>query len=195
MGGGQSTSYVFLPVPSAPQVITNTAYNTQYVDRYVESDYQKYVDQYNLTHTTGIPIQTLIQDQIEPLENKFIYLQTLITDGYNQYMDLYYNKGSKQNKVFQKLSKTMEKMDKETKKYDVLFEEEEAKRQAFGGRSRHQTLQEFVILFFYTSFLIFTISICIHEYRNSQNFGSTIKTFVLMMSILLVTTVCMIRYG
>ena len=200
---GNTTSYVYVPVatPSAPPapspVITNTITKTvvEYVDRYVESDYQKYVDRYNLTYTNGIPIQQLIQNHIKPIENKIQFLRELIQDNFVSMFDKFYNKQSKQNKTFQLLINDKKRMKEDEKKYDALFEEEEAKRQALGGRSRHQTLQEFVILFFYVTSIILTISLCIHEYRNTQNFGSTFKTFLLMFILLLIGSAAMIKYG
>ena len=48
--------------------------------------------------------------------------------------------------------------------HDTLFEEEEAKLQASGKKTRQQTLQEFVILFFFCSYALFTAAICLYSY-------------------------------
>jgi hypothetical protein len=48
--------------------------------------------------------------------------------------------------------------------HDTQFEEEEAKLQASGKKTRQQTLQEFVLLFFFCSYSIFTAAICLYSY-------------------------------
>ena len=43
--------------------------------------------------------------------------------------------------------------------YDREFEEEQAKFAALGGKTRKQTLQEFVLLFFFVSYTLFIIAV------------------------------------
>jgi hypothetical protein len=46
----------------------------------------------------------------------------------------------------------------QSSQYDREFEEEQAKFAALGGKTRKQTLQEFVLLFFFVSYLLFIIA-------------------------------------
>lgn len=46
----------------------------------------------------------------------------------------------------------------QTNEYDREFEEEQAKSSALGGKTRKQTLQEFVLLFFFISYCLFVIA-------------------------------------
>jgi hypothetical protein len=43
--------------------------------------------------------------------------------------------------------------------YDREFEEEQAKFAALGGKTRKQTLQEFVLLFFFVSYTLFIVAV------------------------------------
>ena len=76
--------------------------------------------------------------------------------------------------------------------YERQFVEKEAELQALGGRSRKQTLQEFVLLFFYISYLIFTVSAVLYT---RQTGGSSQKIGLLLLAILLVVTGILIRYA
>jgi len=64
------------------------------------------------------------------------------------------------------------KMHEKAKGADRQFEEEEAAIQAMGGKSRMQTLQEFVLLFFFVSFGIFTLSLVLNAYVRGDQTGA-----------------------
>lgn len=141
-------------------------------------------------------IASFVQYTLQPTEQKLLQIRESIQKNFQSFKNLHNNTGLKENKIKRKLMSDTIALEKEEKKYDLLFEEEEALRQQNPiRRKRHQTLQEFVILFFYVSFGILVISLCMNEYQQSESFGSTIKTFALMLFLALCGTVFMIRYG
>ncbi len=76
--------------------------------------------------------------------------------------------------------------------YDQQFEQEEAKIQAMGGKTRAQTLQEFVLLFFYISLLLLIISITIYTFATTKNVKETLKVFgMLAFSAFIITGLLM----
>jgi len=72
------------------------------------------------------------------------------------------------------------------------FEEAQYKFQASGGKSRRQTLQEFVILFFFVSYAALTVSIILY----GRSLGvSVAKIFGIMAFALLMISGIIIRYA
>ena len=69
---------------------------------------------------------------------------------------------------------------------------EEAKYKFHGKKSRKQTLQEFVILFFFVAYALFTVSLVL--YANVTG-TSIAKTLILMAFILLVVSGLILRYA
>ena len=77
-------------------------------------------------------------------------------------------------------------------KDDRQFEEEESRLQAFGGKSRKQTLQEFILLFFFVAYGILTVAFVLY----GNQFGlDTKKILFSMIFILLVITAMIVTYG
>ena len=76
--------------------------------------------------------------------------------------------------------------------YDRKFEEALYKFQANGGKSRKQTLQEFIILFFFVGYSLFTVSLIMY----GRVVGiSTAKIFFGMLFALLMISGIIIRYA
>ena len=76
--------------------------------------------------------------------------------------------------------------------YDRKFEEAQYKFQANGGKSRKQTLQEFIILFFFVGYSLFTVSLIMY----GRVVGiSTAKIFFGMLFALLMISGIIIRYA
>jgi len=67
-----------------------------------------------------------------------------------------------------KLEREIRDMGAQAATYNQDFVEEEAKIQALGGKSRRQTLQEFVLLFFFVAFGIFTASLALTSYARGE---------------------------
>lgn len=84
--------------------------------------------------------------------------------------------------------------DEETN-YDTQFEEEESKLQAMGGKTRKQTLQEFVLFFFYLSFGLFIVSVIVYTSVTEQNTKKTTQVAAALLFILFITTGVLIRYA
>ena len=76
--------------------------------------------------------------------------------------------------------------------YDRKFEEEQYKFLLNGGKSRKQTLQEFVILFFFVSYALLTVSFIV--FGNATGI-STAKIFFGMLFILLMISGIILRYA
>ena len=74
-----------------------------------------------------------------------------------------------------------------------MFEDEQKKLSDYGGKTREQTLQEFVILFFYIGYIILSITITIFFYTRTQNTMDIIKILGLMFFIGLVITALILR--
>ena len=79
---------------------------------------------------------------------------------------------------------------------DVQFREAEATAQATGYKTIHQNLQEFVLTFFFISYLIFTITLIIYNYTETGQLGSAILKIGGMMGVsLLCIAAIIIRYA
>ena len=79
--------------------------------------------------------------------------------------------------------------------FDAKFVEEQSAYQK-NPRQRGQTLQEFVLLFFYVSFLIFSISITIGAFlEDGQNYTTAAKVFGLCIVMGLAITAILIRFA
>jgi hypothetical protein len=61
-----------------------------------------------------------------------------------------------------KTQATIASLKQEADEYDRKFEEAQYKFQASGGKTRKQTLQEFVILFFFVGYALFTVSLILY---------------------------------
>jgi len=77
--------------------------------------------------------------------------------------------------------------------YDAQFDEEQSKR-TFGSKSRKQSLQEFVLLFFYVAIVLLTCALILYSFTNGNPLVS-IQIFLSMVFITLVLSVIIIRYG
>ena len=101
----------------------------------------------------------------------------------------------KQNKRLLKTQEAdMKELQNQAAAYDREFEEAKSRQTAMGGKGRAQTLQEFVLLFFYVSYLILTVSLTIFMYTTSSS-ADTAKMFFGMLFILLVISGILIVYS
>jgi len=89
----------------------------------------------------------------------------------------------------------IQKLKDQATSFDSQFEEEEAKLQAMGGKTRKQTLQEFVLLFFYLAAILFIISVIVYTSITEQNSKKTIQMAIALFFILFVSTGILIRYA
>jgi hypothetical protein len=82
----------------------------------------------------------------------------------------------------------------DARKYDTEFEEMKGMQERFGGKTRKQSLQEFVLLFFYVAYALLSTSIIMYSF-NFWGALSTLKIFVMLVIFLLGVTGIIIRYG
>lgn len=82
----------------------------------------------------------------------------------------------------------------ETRKYETLFEEEESRLQALGGKTRKQTLQEFVLLFFWISYAVFAISVGLFTSRTQGSSAAQKMVGILVLGAFVITAI-LIRYA
>ena len=94
-----------------------------------------------------------------------------------------------------RVSSELRDLKEEADKYDTEFREHERYMQQTGGKTRHQTLQEFVLLFFFVAFGLLTVSLAIFAYTSTQVYTNPLKIIGLMMFIGLLVSAILIRYA
>ena len=82
----------------------------------------------------------------------------------------------------------------DARKYDTEFDEAKAMQEKFGGKTRKQSLQEFVLLFFYVGFFLLSTSIILYSY-NIWGGSATLKIFFIILLTFLAGTALIITYG
>ena len=83
-------------------------------------------------------------------------------------------------------------MKEATRAHDILFEEAEVNAQTKGKKMRRQTLQEFVLLFFFCSYLIFSAALVMSSYIE-KGANDAMKTAGILLVATLVITGLIIR--
>ena len=87
---------------------------------------------------------------------------------------------------------TIESLNQEASEYDRKFEAAQYKFKASGGKSRKQTLQEFVILFFFVGYALLTVSLILYGRAVGISTG---KIFGGMFFLMLIIAGIIIRYA
>ena len=87
---------------------------------------------------------------------------------------------------------TIETLKQQAADYDRQFEEAQYKFQVSGGKSRKQTLQEFVILFFFVGYALLTVSLILYGRAVGISTG---KIFGGMFFLMLIIAGIIIRYA
>lgn len=78
--------------------------------------------------------------------------------------------------------------------YNSKFEEEKFPYQTSGPKKRRQTLQEFVLLFFYISLLIFTIAVTIFAFLHyGRSYTAALNALILCIVVCLAITALLMR--
>ena len=133
---------------------------------------------------TVAELNTNLTSMIEELT----VLTASIKDSYNSSLRDTGKAGSQDYSMKKDIREFKESADKD----DRRFEEEESRLQSFGGKSRKQTLQEFVILFFFVAYAILTVAFLLYA---SQVGMSTPKIFAAMVLSLVVVIGIIISYA
>lgn len=132
---------------------------------------------------------TELNNNLISLTEELTILTASITSSFNTFM-------RDSNKATVKdltMKKDIREFIQKADSYDRQFEEEESRLQAFGGKGRKQTLQEFVLLFFYLAYGILSFAIIMYAYRANIE-GYTMKVFGLLAFILLLITGMILKY-
>jgi len=82
----------------------------------------------------------------------------------------------------------------DARKYDLQFDEAKSMQERFGGKTRKQSLQEFVLLFFYVAFFLLSISVTLYSY-NVWGGAATLKICIIILLTFLGSTGMILRYG
>jgi hypothetical protein len=124
--------------------------------------------------------------------NELVVLKSNITDSYNKLATRSSSVGVGSEDI--NMKKQINDFNEQAATDDQQFVEEEARLQGYGGKTRKQSLQEFVLLFFFVAFGILTVALVLMTNYTS---GSTQawKTFGLMLFILLIITGIILRYA
>lgn len=121
--------------------------------------------------------------RVESILSELKTLETKISESYEKYI----------GKSGSALEKSLEDdYISKANMYDRLFQEQEAELQASGGKSRAQTLQEYILLLFFVAFAILSITITVFAQTTS---GRGWQVFGLMFLIIILSSGFIMRYG
>ena len=90
------------------------------------------------------------------------------------------------------MKKDIREFNEEADSYDRQFEEEESRLQAYGGKTRKQTLQEFVLLFFFVAYGILTVALALYANRVGVD---SLKILGLMAFMLFILSGIIVSYA
>ena len=130
-----------------------------------------------------------IAAEVKSYRDEVTTLQSSISDSFDKFVSV------GMNKQITKMNGHIRDLKEEADKYDTEFREHERFLQKTGGKPRHQTLQEFVLLFFYTSLTLLTVSLAIFSFTATNVYGNPLKIIGLMFFISLLVTAILIRYA
>jgi hypothetical protein len=122
-------------------------------------------------------------DRIVNLDSEFTYLQKSIQNSF-----------SKKSTFDLSQHAEIQNLIEQEQTFDRKFNDAEAELSAFGGKTRQQTLQEFVLLFFYISYAVIAVAGCLFVYTTTQNIKETLKLAGLFLLIAFVSVGILIKY-
>ena len=132
-----------------------------------------------------------LNDTVKAISDDIAKYTTSITTSYSNMIP---STGNINNIVNNDITtqNTIKQLEEETERTNRQFVEAEYKIKASGGKSRKQTLQEFVILFFFVAYALFTVSLVVY----ARSIGNSVtKILGLMAFILLIVVGIIIRYA
>ena len=137
----------------------------------------------------------IVKDLSDRLTRILADLETSKTSITNSYNNLITRTGSLIGNIVDNDLQTQNEityLNQQTEATERQFVEAQYKFKASGGKSRKQTLQEFILLFFFVAYALFTVSLIVY----GRAVGiSTLKIFGIMSIMLLVITGIIIRYA
>jgi hypothetical protein len=138
-----------------------------------------------------MPTAAQLAARVEAVQRDLNILQGKIEESYNS---LVKGASSELGGLDLKLKNEIKELAQKESEYNVLFQEEEARRQAMGGKSRKQTLQEFVLLFFFVSLAVFALSMALYS-ASTGGLLSAVKILGLSLIIALIVSAIIIKYA
>ena len=136
------------------------------------------VNYYDIYRMAGNTVADL-NERLTSLTNEL----TILTSSIKKYL-------TSENKD-QSLKKDIREFNEQADTYDRKFEEEESRLQAYGGKTRKQTLQEFIILFLFVAYGIMSVAFILYANR----LGITSRVVAIMVFIFLVLTAILVTYA
>ena len=138
----------------------------------------------------GKTVQSL-NSAITAITDELKSLKTTITD-YHTTLHLPSTSGAASSSLA--IKKEIADLKERAETDDQQFVEEQARLEARGGKTRKQSLQEFVLLFFFVAYGLFAVAlILLANYTGGS--AQAWKTFGLMLFIVLIVAGIIIRYA
>lgn len=135
-----------------------------------------------------MPTVQELATRVQNLYNRITILESNISESYDKVIDRQVKGGGYTNE------KELNDLKAEADAYDRKFEEEESKLQGLGGKTRKQTLQEFVLLFFFVAYGLFAVSLAVQA-QITQGGNAALKILGAMFFAGLLITGILIRYA
>ena len=137
----------------------------------------------------GTTVRSL-NSAIAAINDELTSLKSSVTSSFNALPTRGGAVGSQDTQMKKEISDFNEKAETD----DQQFVEEQARLEARGGKTRKQSLQEFVLLFFFVAYGLLTVAlVLLANYTGGSS--QAWKTFGLMLFIVFIVTGIIIRYA
>ena len=111
-------------------------------------------------------------DKISDVESSLIALKSSIQSNASENL---------QNKAIDSSAPEIRELKEQEENYDRKFNDAKQELTVLGGKTRQQTLQEFVLLFFYVSYVVVTIAATLFVYSWNQSVQEAGKVLALLL--------------
>jgi len=140
-----------------------------------------------------MPTVATVNSRVKNIIDRLTGLTTTITAGYtsNAGGDSSSSSSSSSSSDYQ-FTNDIKKLNEQAAADDRKFEEEHSKVGPSGGKTRKQSLQEFVLLLFFVSYGILVVALSLYMQRIG---GSVLKIVALMTFMLLMIVAIILRYA
>lgn len=135
----------------------------------------------------GIRMASLgnLQSRVSTLLDSVTGIKINISDSYDTLMKQ--NTGTSDTIINDQITTNIE----QARMYDRLFQEKEAHFQATGGKERRQTLQEYVFVLFFSSYLLLSIGLSLYSLHSGKE---PFTIFIIMILMLIPICGIMIKF-
>jgi hypothetical protein len=111
-------------------------------------------------------------DKISDVESSLIALKSSMQSNASENL---------QNKAIDSSAPEIRELKEQEENYDRKFNDAKQELTVLGGKTRQQTLQEFVLLFFYVSYVVVTIAATLFVYSWNQSVQEAGKVLALLL--------------